>query len=199
MAKDFYSEDQGYFSNLKQLLLSPLEFFEGSQPEIEFGKPMLFLLKNYLFGGTILTILALLIGVGISAVTKQVVPLLISLLAGILATLFVMVTRIIGAIIAMAIYHVIMMIFGAEGDIVQGFKAAAYADAPVGLLLPVFFLPLIGYAMVVWVLILRGIALKEYYQTSGGIAAAAVIIPIFLWMLILMMLIVFAFTLGAFA
>lgn len=73
------------------------------------------------------------------------------------------------------IYHLFAMMFGTKKKYIETYKAAVYGATPSYLF---GWVPYVGLIALIWTVVLQIFGIKELHKLSGGKAAAVVLIPV---------------------
>ncbi len=169
------------WGTIKGVLLEPQTAFRSMQKTGGLGAPLGYGVLLGSFGGAMGIIWQLLFGALTSTVGTSGSPKLEELLGGAIGLAVVVVMMplfvIIGLFISAAITHLFALIFGAgKNGFEVTMRVICYAQGSTAVLnaIPIFG----GFAAGIWSLIATIMGLAEAQQTTGGRAAAAVLVPI---------------------
>lgn len=180
---DYRDPIQSFVTTVRRLVLEPVAFFRGMNPQGDFVNPLLFALICWeisaIIGG-FLGVLGSVVGLGTRGVGEAIVSLFASL---ILTPIFAAVVL---AIAAGIIHLLVILLARPTGTSFETtFRVIAYADVA----LLVTWVPILG-ALVggVWYTVLSILGVREAHHTSTGKAAAIVLIPVAVFVFILLVL-----------
>ena len=190
-----------FWSTWKHVMFEPAQFYQQLPAKIGYKEPSVFYLKIsalllailYIFLAFIALIVVSFMGAMNSPVLSMIstlgmgVAVILAVVAFPVLLLFYWLCLWIGA----GITHIFVLLFGGTKRYQETFKVTAYASAPI-----IFsFIPMIGYAASIYVIVLNIIGIQKRQHLSLGKSIAVVLLPAALFIIFLLMMF---FTFGIF-
>ncbi len=180
---DYRDPIQSFVSTVRRLVLEPVAFFRGMTRQGDFVNPLVFAVICWEISAVIggfLSVIASIVGIGVRGAGEAIVSFFASL---ILTPIFATV----GLLIAAGIIHLLVVLIARpmSTGFETTFRVVSYANVTA----LVSWIPILGALVgAVWYTVLSILGVREGHATSTGKAAAVVLIPVAIALLILLVL-----------
>ncbi len=187
-----------FWSTWKRVMVEPAQFYQQLPAKMGYKEPSVFYLKVsalllailYVF----LAFIALIMVSFLGALNIPMLSMISALGAGVVALIaliafpFLLLFYWLCLWISAGITHLFVMLFGGTKGFNETFKAAAYASAPI-----LFsFIPMIGYAASIYVIVLNVIGIQKRQHLNLGKSIAVILLPL-LFFAVLFLILFFTF------
>jgi hypothetical protein len=175
---------RSFARTLRGVLLGPTDFFRGVTLRGNLSDPLVFAVVCILIGGSLSSILDLLLGRGVvSGLDFGEAPAggVAVVLAVLIATPFLVALSV---FVVAGVYHLLVLLFvrGSEAGFEATFKASAYASATS----VASWVPVVGPLLSLYGLYLTVVGIRDLHSTTTGRAAAVVLVPTSVALLVLL-------------